>query len=295
MQAAFPGNLRRARRDIVRRVGGFPTLPGAPAPVLVAFVAIFGALIGSFLNVVILRVPEHRSISYPGSHCPKCQSPIRWFDNLPVLSWLALRGRCRACKLPISARYPLIEALNSLLFVGLFWRFGITAATAVYFVFGATLVALTFIDVDHRIIPNVISLPGIVIGVALSFVVPHADGAWLPVSWKASLLGVLVGGGALFAVALAAEFIFRKEAMGMGDVKMLAMIGAFLGIGGVPFVFISSSLLGAIFGTVHLVFTGDRSLPYGPALAAGAVIYLFVGPEVVTAYLHHIAVLQSAH
>lgn len=281
------GARRSAAACYRRRVGAFPSLPGAPAPILISMVAIFGALVGSFLNVVILRVPERRSIAYPGSHCPKCFEAIRWFDNIPVLSWLALRGKCRRCKQAISIRYPAIEALNSVLFVALFWRFGLHVETAVYFVFVATLVALTFIDVDHRIIPNVISIPGIVIGVALAFVVPHVQGEWLPVSWQASLLGALVGGGALFAVAMMAELVFRKEAMGMGDVKMLAMIGAFLGIASVPFVFITSSLLGALFGTIHLVLTGDRSLPYGPALASGAVLYLFAGPELVTLYLQH--------
>ncbi|HVO29543.1 MAG TPA: prepilin peptidase [bacterium] len=266
----------------------FPSLPGAPAVLIAPFVAILGALVGSFLNVVILRVPERRSIVHPPSHCPKCQAPIRWFDNIPVLSWLLLRGKCRSCRAPISARYPAVEALTSLLFVAVVWKFGLQLHTAAYLAFTATMVALTFIDLDHRIIPNVISVPGIAAGVALAFVLPHSDGAWLPVGWKASLLGVVVGGGSLLVTALAYEFVARREGMGMGDVKMLAMIGAFLGIGAVPFVFMASALLGSVVGIVLMVVTGagrKAAIPFGPFLAVAAIAYLFVGPEVMTAYM----------
>lgn len=255
---------------------------------MVAFVAVLGLLVGSFLNVVILRVPERRSIAFPGSACTSCGTPIRWYDNLPVLSWLLLRGRCRSCKAGISVRYAVVEAVTGALFVAVVWRFGIAWHTPVYLAFAATMVALTFIDVDHRIIPNVISLPGMLVGVVLSFLIPRPEGAFLPVSWQSSLLGVLLGGGFLWATA---EIYFRlrgREGMGMGDVKMLGMIGAFLGAMALPFVVVVSALTGTAVGIAVMVASRaglKTAIPFGPFLALGALLYLFIGPEVMDAYL----------
>ena len=304
--------IPRSRHAIVPCVflataGAFPSYREVPPELLYLIVAIFGALVGSFLNVVILRVPAHRSIAYPGSQCPSCQAPIRWYDNLPVLSWLILRGKCRSCHAPISMRYAIVEMLTSALFVAVFWNFGIRhnatrPVIGVYMAFAATMIVLTFIDLDHRIIPNVISLPGIVIGLLLSFVLPHPfERRWwwptLPVTWESSLAAILVGGGALLLIAQVYLWIRKDDGMGMGDVKMIAMIGAFLGLPAVGFVFVFSSLLGSLIGVGLIALSGGSmktAVPFGPFLAIAAVAYLFVGPELVTLYLSHSLVAAGA-
>lgn len=232
---------------------------------------VFGAIIGSFLNVCIYRIPAGESIVTPRSRCPHCLTPIRWYHNLPVLSWLLLRGRCAYCGVPYSVRYPLIEALTGALFALFFYRFGFHPATLVAWLLAATLVAITFIDLDHQIIPDVISLPGIPVGFLCAFALP-----W--VSWQSSLAGILCGGGILLAIALVYQWLTRQEGMGLGDVKLLAMLGAFLGGPAVvPIVFIAS-ILGSLVGIpLTLAKGGGRRLaiPFGPFLAAAALGYLF--------------------
>jgi leader peptidase (prepilin peptidase)/N-methyltransferase len=248
---------------------------------LLLLVFVLGAVIGSFLNVCIYRIPAGESIVYPPSRCPACGSAIRWYQNVPILSYLLLRGKCAACGVRISASYPLVEALTGALFVLVFLCFGLHGATLVYWLFAAALVAITFIDLDHQIIPDVISLPGIVVGFLCSFAVP-----WI--SWTDSLLGILAGGGSLYLVAVGYELLTRKEGMGGGDIKLLAMIGAFLGWKAVlPIVFISS-LMGSLVGVpVMLITKADSKLaiPFGPFLAAAALFYLFWGPALIRWYL----------
>ena len=236
-----------------------------------AIVFLLGSLIGSFLNVCIYRLPEGESIVTPRSRCPQCRTPIAWYHNLPVLSWLWLRGRCASCAAPISWRYPLVEALTGLLFALFCHRFGQHPATLVAWLLIALLVVITFIDLDHQIIPDVISLPGIPIGFLCSFSLP-----W--VSWQSSLLGILLGGGVLLAIALGYQWLRGHEGMGLGDVKLLAMLGAFLGAPAIlPVVFLAS-LLGTAVGIPLMIIkrAGRRlALPFGPFLAAAALAYLY--------------------
>lgn len=242
---------------------------------------ILGTVIGSFLNVCIYRIPAGKSIVSPPSSCPNCGHQIRWFENIPILSYLFLGAQCASCKSKISFRYPAIEILTGLLFVAVLYYFGFSAATVTYWIFVAALVTITFIDLDHQIIPDVISLPGIIVGFICSFFIP-----WL--SWVDSSLGVLLGGGILLSIAWLYEKIAHREGMGGGDIKLLGMLGAFLGWKAIlPVVFISS-LVGSLIG-VPLMFLqkGDTKLaiPFGPFLAFAATVYLFWGTDLVNWYL----------
>ncbi|MBD1399416.1 prepilin peptidase [Pelovirga terrestris] len=250
--------------------------------ILVMFFAFaLGTIVGSFLNVCIYRIPAEKSIVSPPSSCPACGHRIRWFENVPILSYLFLRGRCSACRLNISLRYPAVEALTGLLFVLTFYYFGFSSATVVYMVFVAALVVITFIDLDHQIIPDVISLPGILVGFASSFFIP-----WL--TWYDSIFGILLGGGSLLAVAWIYEKLTGREGMGGGDIKLLAMFGAFLGWQAVFPVIFLASLAGTLVGVpLMLVQKGDTRLaiPFGPFLAVAAIVYLFWGQMLIGWYL----------
>ncbi|HOX45758.1 MAG TPA: prepilin peptidase [Myxococcota bacterium] len=217
------------------------------------FVFLFAATVGSFLNVVIYRLPiPGKSIVRPRSACPACGALIRWYDNVPILSFLWLRARCRSCRAPISWRYPLVEALTGALAVALWWRFGLSAALGVHFAFSAALVAIAFIDYDHRIIPDEISLPGIAIGFACSFL---WEGMWLE-----SLIGLLVGGLGLFLMSWGYALLRGREGMGMGDVKLLGMLGAWLGWRSLLFIALFASLQGVLVSVV-LTLAGVKLKP----------------------------------
>lgn len=243
------------------------------SPLVFLFLAVFvlGAVIGSFLNVCIYRIPAGLSVVAPRSRCPHCETPIRWYHNIPILSWLLLRGRCAYCGAAVPVRYAVVEALTGCLFVLFFYRFAFHPATLASLILVALLVAITFIDLDHQIIPDVISLPGIPLGFLCSFAFP-----W--VSWQGSLAGALLGGGFLLCIALAYELLTRHEGMGFGDVKLLAMLGAFLGWTSVfPTIFLGS-VLGSLVGIpLMLIKKADRRLaiPFGPFLSAGALVYLY--------------------
>lgn len=240
-----------------------------------------GLVLGSFLNVCIRRLPEGESIVRPGSHCPYCKSSIRPYDNLPVVSYLLLRGRCRACNEPISLRYPLVEVLTGVTMVVLVRHFGPTPQFAIYAGFMAALIVITFIDLDHQIIPDVISLPGIVVGLACA-----AAGFGPP--FGAAIAGLLLGGGFLYAVAAGYELITGREGMGGGDIKLLAMIGTFLGWTGVLTTLLIASLSGALAGGLLILLgrgDGRSPIPFGPFLAAGATIALLLGNRVIDWYL----------
>jgi leader peptidase (prepilin peptidase)/N-methyltransferase len=248
---------------------------------LYAISFIFGALIGSFLNVCILRIPAGRSIAYPPSHCPRCRAPIRWYDNIPMISYLILMGRCRSCRGPISFRYPLVEFLTALFSLAAMIKFGPSISYLIYLTFVSSLVVITFIDLDHQIIPDVISLPGIPLGFLASFIVPE-------ITYKESLIGIILGGGVLLLIAIGYEYIAKMEGMGGGDVKLLAMIGAFLGWKGVLFTVFSGSLIGTVIGVTIMVAKGKDSkyaIPFGPFLSMGALLYLFFGEEIIYWYL----------
>ncbi len=244
--------------------------------------AVFGLCVGSFLNVVIHRLPLSRSIVHPPSSCPKCGRQIRFYENIPVISYLLLGGRCRGCKTEISIRYPVVELLGGCFAVLVLLRFGLTASAAIYYVFVMTLLAITFIDIDHQIIPDVMSLPGIPLFFLASFVVPA-------LTWKQSLVGILVGGGSLYAVAVVYSLLTGRSGMGGGDIKLLGMIGAMVGATGVFFTIFVSSLVGTAVGMAVMLAKGKDfklKIPFGPFLAAGAVSYIFFGPQVIRWYFN---------
>jgi len=242
---------------------------------------IFGALIGSFLNVCILRVPKGESIVFPGSRCPYCKKPIKFYDNIPLISYLLLRGKCRQCKKPISPQYPLVEGITAVSSLLLFIKYGPSLSYLFYFLFVDGLIVITVIDLYDQIIPDVISIPGIGMGLLCSLIIPH-------LTLLDSLKGILVGGGSLFLVAKLYQWLFKREGMGGGDVKLLAMIGAFLGWKAVILTIFLSSLVGSIIGIVVIVSKGKDfkyAIPFGPFLSFGAVIALFYQNEIISWYL----------
>lgn len=249
--------------------------------VFTAPAALFGALVGSFLNVVIFRLPgEGESIVFPGSHCPRCQTPLHWYENIPILSYLVLRGRCRTCKVHISLQYPIVEAAMALLSALLMHRFSPSFEFALYFLFVAALLVIIFIDIHHQIIPDSISLPAIPIGFAGAFLNDQ-------VTWQQSGLGILLGGGALYAVAFGYYLFTRREGMGGGDIKLLAMIGAFLGWQSLLYVIFASSLTGSLVGIFAMVRQrkgGQTRIPFGPFLALGAISYLLMQEQIMTVW-----------
>lgn len=244
-------------------------------------VFIFGAAIGSFLNVCIYRMPAKTSIIKPASRCPQCLTPLHFYDNIPIISFAILRGKCRSCGGKISWRYPLVELLTAIFAVMLFLKFGLTIKFCTYFLYFAVLIIITFIDLDHQIIPDVLTLPGIpIFTLAAIFLVGRP--------WMEALLGVLIGGGVLLAIALGYELITKREGMGGGDIKLLAMIGGFLGWKSLLFVLLFSSLFGAIVGFTLIILKHQDmkyAVPFGPFLAAGVVAYVFWGEEF-TRYLY---------
>jgi leader peptidase (prepilin peptidase) / N-methyltransferase len=242
---------------------------------------IFGLCIGSFMNVCIYRIPLSKSIVTPRSMCPGCNSLISAYDNIPVISYILLRGKCRNCKIPISLRYPLVETISGLTALAVFMRFGISAEGLIYFAFISALVVITFIDIDHRIIPDTISLPGIPAGFLLaSFLLPSMN-------YKSSLAGILTGGGSLLAVAWIYNLITKKEGMGGGDIKLLAMIGAFTGWKGVLFTIFVASATGTLSGIAVMLKTQKDmklAVPFGPFLSIGAILYIFFGTSLISWY-----------
>ncbi len=241
--------------------------------------AAIGLCIGSFLNVVIYRLPIGQSIVTPPSRCRKCGYQLRWYDNIPVLSWLFLRGRCRKCGVGVSIQYPIVELVTGALFVLVIWMTPPGPLLATRLILVCVLIALFGIDLEHQILPNVITLPGIAVGVLLSLIAPPG--------WKDALIGALLGGGVLYAVAGAYYLWRREEGMGMGDVKMLAMIGAFLGWKAVLVTLVLSSFAGAIIGLVLMAAqrgTMKLALPFGTFLAIGGIVAMFAGEPLVAWY-----------
>lgn len=259
-----------------------------------ALVFIFGLMFGSFLNVCIRRLPQHESIVTPGSHCPRCQTPIRARDNIPVVSYLLLRGRCRACGERISPEYPLVELLTGMLALGCYWQFGITISGVKWTLFSAMMLVLVFTDFHDRLLPNRVNYFGLAAGLALSPFTPAVDGfaRWLlngrfalgapewTVRLADSALGAIVAGGMLW---LFAEGYFRlrgREGMGLGDVKMMAMAGAFLGVRQAILMMLLGSILGSVVGAIAVWGFGkgrDYELPFGSFLGIAALFMIFAG------------------
>ena len=256
--------------------------------------AVFGVIVGSFLNVCIFRIPRGESVVFPASHCPLCRKPIAPLDNIPVISFLILKGRCRQCAAKISWQYPLVEILGACLFVLFYYFFGVTVKGVLYLLFSLALLVETFIDLRQQIIPDVITLPGIVIGLVASVLFPnfHGEAVWWMGLLK-SLTGMLIGGGFFYAAGVIAEWILKKEAIGGGDIKLLAMIGALLGWPGVFWTIFASSLLGSAVGLYLRVKNGQEKIPFGPFIALGAFSYLFFGQRIVLWYVHSIGIYRT--
>jgi leader peptidase (prepilin peptidase)/N-methyltransferase len=270
------------------------------------FIALlFGLVIGSFLNVVILRLPQGISVSTPRSHCPQCKRLISWYDNIPVLSYLILGGRCRRCKKKFSARYPFIEAITGLVSVLLFLKFGLTVSWGIYLAFSSAMIVLAFIDLDHRILPDVITLNGIWIGILTSVYFaepsplitrlfrilgvevtnPHV------IALATSILGAAVGAGLLWGVAEAFLRLRGIEGMGFGDVKMMAMVGAFLGAPLALLTIMLGSLLGSVVGIIFIKMaskTREYELPFGTFLSFAGIVAVLYGEDLVGWYVEHL-------
>ncbi len=221
-----------------------------------------------------------KSIVRPRSICPSCGSSIHARDNIPLLSYLILRGQCRHCHTHIPWRYPLVELMTGLFQLFVFLKFGLHVQTLIYFLFIAALIVITFIDIDHKIIPDIISLPGIPIGFAAAFIIPDLN-------YKNSLAGILIGGGSLYAIAWIYTLITKREGMGGGDIKLLAMIGAFIGWQGVLFTIFAASALGTAVGLTQMIISHSNmklAIPFGPFLSMGAIVYLFFGRAIIAWY-----------
>lgn len=248
-----------------------------------------GACIGSFLNVCIYRIPREKSIVWPGSFCPACKKPIAWFDNIPLFSYFWLRGRCRHCDAAIHPRYFLVESLTALLFLAVWLKYGWSPLTPIYFVVLWGLILATFVDLEHMIIPDRVSIGGMLTGLACSaaFPVLHSETTALAGVQSASV-GLAVGAGSLWLISVLGKLAFKKDAMGLGDVKLLGAIGAFMGWEGVLFTVMISSLVGSVIG-LGFILTGKHEwqsrIPYGPYLAMATVIWILWGMEWWAAYI----------
>jgi leader peptidase (prepilin peptidase)/N-methyltransferase len=271
------------------------------APLIAAIVFCLGLIVGSFLNVCIVRIPSGKSIVSPPSACPKCGAKIRPYDNIPVISWLVLRGKCRGCKTKISAIYPAVELLTALLFVGCYLAFGLTVDALKWAIFSALMIVLVFTDLRERILPDVVNFPGFAAGLVLSFFTLPSDGAalWIanhlftfpppqPVlSFVDALLGAAVGGGLLWLVSEAYFRLRHREGMGLGDVKMMLLIGAFLGPKLTLLTILAGSLLGSVLGVAFILASRkvrDYELPFGTFLGIAAVLVMFFGTPIVQWY-----------
>ena len=285
----------------------FEALTGLPEYIGYIFVFVLGAAIGSFLNVVIYRVPNELSIVLPNSACPNCRGAIKPYDNIPILSWLFLAGRCRSCKEPIAWRYPAVELLTACVFMLVFWQIGLTPYLPVELAFSAAMISLIFIDAEHMILPNVITYPMFVIALIVRIVFPIAfagnyfsDTTYGPISslhgypgWVLSLagalFGALIGGGSLWAVGALWKLLRGVEAMGLGDVKLLFGIGALLGWRLTVLTIFIGAFTGALAGAAMLVVRKDKDMqsqiPFGIFLGIGSFVSLLFGERLIGWYL----------
>jgi leader peptidase (prepilin peptidase)/N-methyltransferase len=276
-----------------------------PLPIVCAFFGAVGAIIGSFLNVVIHRIPLEQSIVFPNSACPRCQAAIKPYDNIPVISYLVLRGRCRNCSAHISARYPAVEALTAVLFATVAWHDGLSFALGFDLAFVASMIALIFIDSEHMILPNAITYPGVLFALITRIAVPYLAGpahfddlpqllnllpslpVWL-VSLIGAAIGALAGGGSLWLMGFMWEKLRGVEAMGFGDVKMMFMVGAFLGWRLTILTILLGALTGSVAGILVMYRRGNRNmqmmLPFGIFLGIGSIVSLLFGSRIINWY-----------
>ncbi|MBF0522630.1 MAG: prepilin peptidase [Candidatus Omnitrophica bacterium] len=254
------------------------------------FIFVLGLVFGSFLNVCIVRMPKEESVVWPGSHCPSCKKALAWNDNIPLLSYLFLGGRCRSCRMTISPRYFIVELLTGIMFVLFYSYFGLNRILIPYLTMVCGFIIATFVDFEHRIIPDEVSIGGMCVGLIFSALMPELHGVSVTGhhvflahlhSLGLSLLGVLIGGGCIYGMGLLGDFLFKKESMGGGDVKLLAMVGAFLGWQQAILAFFIAPFFGAIFGIIEKIRTKDTTIPYGPFLVLGSLISLFFGNRII--------------
>jgi leader peptidase (prepilin peptidase)/N-methyltransferase len=285
----------------------FESLTGVPEIVAYVFVFVFGGIVGSFLNVVIHRVPNEESIVFPNSACPKCKTPIKAYDNIPILSWLVLGGKCRSCKAPISARYPAVELLTACVFLLVYWQVGLSPVLPVYLVFVAAMIALIFIDAEHMILPNVITYPLLVLALLVRIIFPivfaenyFSDTQFFPATllagqpaWIVSLfgavVGALVGGGSLWLVGAVWKALRGVDAMGLGDVKMMLGVGALLGWRLAFLSIFMGAFAGAVIGVIVIARQKDKDLqtqiPFGIFLGIGSILSLLFGERLISWYI----------
>ena len=254
------------------------------------FVAFFfGICMGSFLNVCIFRIPEELSVVHPRSRCPKCGFQIPWYDNIPLLSWLMLGAKCRKCKAPISARYPLVELLTGILFTLLWLSYPYSPLLLPYgtLIFG--LILASFVDLDHMWLPDRVTIGGMIIGPLFSMLFPEMHGVSTPVAGLLhSLIGLAVGFGLFWSIGFFGRLILKKDAMGFGDVKLMGTLGAFLGWQAVLFITFFASLIGSVVGLTLMAMKKEElqsRLPFGPYLATAATVWILGGVQLWAAYL----------
>jgi len=252
--------------------------------IIFILVALVGLAIGSFLNVLIYRLPREKKFVFGRSCCPSCQEPIKFYDNIPVLSYLILAGKCRSCNTKISVRYPLVEILNGSAYLFFFFQYGVTFDFLIFGFLASALIVIFFVDIDFQIIPDLITLPGMVLGLAVSFL-PGGIGI------ADSLVGLVVGGGVLYLIAILGDWLFKKESMGGGDIKMTAMLGAFLGWQKVVLIFFAGAFIGLFVSIIMMIVSKNvrstRVIPFGPFLATAAMIAIIYGDSIISFYLNN--------
>lgn len=251
---------------------------------LYIYIGLLGLAIGSFANVLIYRLPRERNVVLGRSACPKCGTMLRWYHNIPLVSYLVLRGKCGFCKNPISGRYPLVETVNAVMYLYFLWRFGLSLEFLVFCYLGTVLLVIFFIDLDFQIIPDLLTYSGIVLGLAVAL---FPGG----ITILSSAIGLLVGGGALYGIALLGDALFKKESMGGGDIKLAAMLGAFLGWQKVLLIFMASACIGLVISLAIMGFSAklrkERVIPFGPFIALAAVLTMLYGDQIIAYYLHN--------
>lgn len=252
--------------------------------VLYSFIFATGLAVGSFLNVLIYRLPRNKGVVGGRSYCPNCNDKIAFYDNIPLISWVILGGKCRKCKKPISLRYPVVELLNGVAWMFFFSRYSVTPEFYIYSYLFSVLLVIFMVDLDFQIIPDYITISGMILGLGVSFL-PGGLTIWQ------SLTGLLVGGGVLFIVAELGDRIFKKESMGGGDIKMAAMLGAFLGWQKVILIFFSSAFIGMIISIILMAFSKklreNRVIPFGPFIAIAALLAILYGERIISFYIEH--------
>ncbi len=274
-------------------------LPAELLSIFAFFSFCLGACVASFLNVVIWRVPRGESIVRPPSHCPICNTPIRWYQNLPILSWLVLRGRCAACHTSISPRYILVECLGGLLFLGVFLRLMAFHAPlmwiVVYWVWMALMIVGSFIDFDHQLLPDFVTVGGMILGVGANGLDAVRLGAWFPLMY--SVGGLVFGFGLMWLIRWVGSQAFKREAMGLGDVFLMGAIGALFGPVAVIVTLMISSVIGSLVGVGMILLSKAKlgkfvAIPFGPYLCMGCLVWMFFGPQLVNWYLRLIGVVH---